>query len=90
MPPWIPDPIAWIFVSGVLEIICAVGLFFRQKWAGWLTVLVLVAIWPANIWYAFDTISSNNLTLILAAWVRLPLQLPLIYYSYKFATATRE
>lgn len=89
MPPWLPEPIFLIYLSGVFELVCAIGLFFKQRWAGWLTALVLVGIWPANIWYAFDVLSSENLGLISAAWLRLPLQLPLIYFSIKFASKSR-
>ncbi|MFN4847801.1 MAG: DoxX family protein [Rhodoluna sp.] len=85
MPPWLPEPILLIYLSGVFELVCAIGLLFKQKWAGWLTALTLIAIWPANIWYAFSVIPSGDLGLITAAWLRLPLQIPLIYYSVKFA-----
>ena len=89
MPPWLPEPIFLIYLSGVFELVCAIGLFFKQRWAGWLTALVLVGIWPANIWYAFDVLASQDAGLIAVAWLRLPLQLPLIYYSIKFAQARK-
>ena len=85
MPPWLPEPIFLIYLSGVLELICAVGLLFKQKWAGLLAALVLIGVWPANIWYAFSVIPSGNLLLIVAAWTRLPLQIPLIYFAWKYS-----
>ncbi|MEY4418429.1 MAG: hypothetical protein RIQ88_867 [Actinomycetota bacterium] len=85
MPPWLPEQTLLIYVSGVLELVCAVGLLLKQRWAGWLSALVLLGIWPANIWFAFDSVSSENMGLIIAAWLRLPLQIPLIWASIKFA-----
>lgn len=87
MPPWLPEPILLIYLSGIFELICAAGLLFKQRWAGWLTALTLLAIWPANIWFAFSVSNSTDMAVLAAAWLRLPLQLPLIYYSVKFARA---
>ena len=85
MPPSLPEPTALIYVSGLVELICAIGLIMKKKWAGWLSAATLLAIWPANIWFAFSVITQGSIGLILAAWLRLPLQIPLIYYSIKFA-----
>lgn len=85
MPPWLPFPIELIYLSGVFELVSAVGIIFRQRWTGLLAVLTLLAVWPANIWYAFDVIQTGNVGLIAAAWLRLPLQLPLIYFAWKFS-----
>jgi len=85
MPPWLPEPIFLIYLSGVFELVCALGLVLKKKWAGWLSALVLLAIWPANIWFAFDVSSKGDIGTIIAAWLRLPLQLPLIYYSLMFS-----
>jgi uncharacterized membrane protein len=85
MPPWLPEHNLLIILSGVFEIVCAVGLLAKQKWAGYLSALVLLAIWPANIWYAFDVSSHGSPALIVAAWLRLPLQIPFIYAALKFA-----
>lgn len=90
MPPWLPEPIFLIYLSGVFELVCAIGLIFKKRWAGWLSALVLLAIWPANIWYAFSVIPGGDLGLIALAWLRLPLQIPLIYYSVKFARSKKN
>jgi uncharacterized membrane protein len=85
MPPWMPWPVELIYVSGVFELVAAIGIIFRQRWAGLLAGLTLLAVWPANIWYALEVTGSGNTALIVAAWLRLPLQLPLIYVALKFA-----
>jgi uncharacterized membrane protein len=85
MPPWLPEPLFLIYLSGVIELIGAFAFIFRQRWAGWFCALVLIAVWPANIWYAFSVIGSGDVGLIIAAWARLPLQLPLIYFAVKYS-----
>ena len=83
MPPWLPQHTLLIYVSGVFELACAVGLFLKQRWAGWLSAAVLLAVWPANIWFALSVSGSGEFWLVLVAWLRLPLQLPLIYFAWK-------
>jgi len=85
MPPWLPEHNFLILLSGVFELVCAIGLIAKQRSAGYLSALVLLAIWPANIWYAFDVLDQENTGLIAAAWLRLPLQIPFIYAAIKFA-----
>ena len=85
MPTWLPEPIALIYLSGVLELVCAAGLLFKKSWAGWLSAVVLIGVWPANIWFALSVIPAGDTWTILIAWLRLPLQIPLIYYSVRFA-----
>jgi len=85
MPPWLPEHNFLILLSGVFELVCAIGLLAKVKWSGYLSALVLLAIWPANIWYAFDVLNQENTGLMVAAWLRLPLQIPFIYAAIKFA-----
>jgi uncharacterized membrane protein len=72
-----------VYASGVVELLCVLGLLGRWRWAPMLTVLTLLAVWPANIWFAFDQLGSDNTALIIAAWVRLPLQIPLLWWAWK-------
>jgi len=85
MPPWLPEHNFLILLSGVFELLCAIGLLAKVKWSGYVSALVLIAIWPANIWYAFDVLNQENTGLMVAAWLRLPLQIPFIYAAIKFA-----
>jgi uncharacterized membrane protein len=82
LPEWTPEPILLVYLSGVAEIIAAVGLLLRLKWAPIFTTLVLLAVWPANWWFAIDALSSNP-EMALFAWLRLPLQIPLIWFALK-------
>lgn len=85
MPPELGETtnLVLIYASGVVELLCALGLLQRWPWAPMLTVLTLLAVWPANIWYAFDQLGSDNTALVIAAWVRLPLQIPLLWWAWK-------
>jgi uncharacterized membrane protein len=82
MPPWLPLKTELIVISGVMELASAIGLIFKLRWAPLLTVLTLLAVWPANWWFAIDNLTSNP-EIALIAWLRLPLQLPLLYWAYK-------
>ncbi len=85
MPPWLGPPIPWIVASGVVELTCAAGLLTRQRWAPRATAATLVIIWVGNIYYAVDvtTRESASLGLLAAAWLRLPLQVPLIIWAWR-------
>ena len=85
MWPMDPDLRTFLIIaSGIAELVCAAGLLLRHPWAGKLTALTLLAIWPANIWYAFDVFNTDaNPWLIAAAIARVPLQLPLIWFAWK-------
>jgi uncharacterized membrane protein len=66
-----------IYASGLAELICAIGLFRRTRWAAFANVAVLAAVFPANVQMALDSGSglhqgpADNRVL---AWARLPLQ----------------
>jgi uncharacterized membrane protein len=66
-----------IYASGVAELICAIGLFRRTRWAAPASAAVLAAIFPANVQMALDSGSGRNQGLAdnrVLAWARLPLQ----------------
>lgn len=82
MPTWLPEPMLLIYISGVMELVAAAGLLFGFRWAPLLAVVTLLAVWPANWWFAFDSLGGDP-ALAVVAWLRLPLQLPLIIWAYK-------
>lgn len=92
MPPELGEQLnlSLVYVSGVVELTCVLGLLMKWRWAPALTVLTLLAVWPANIWYAFDQLGSGNTALTIAAWVRLPLQIPLIWWAWKSPKTKRD
>lgn len=70
MPPELGEGVnlGVVYVSGVVELVCVVGLLLRARWAPTVTVLTLLAIWPANIWFAFSTIGAGNTLLTVIAF----------------------
>ncbi|HEY1650595.1 MAG TPA: hypothetical protein VGG09_01815 [Acidimicrobiales bacterium] len=71
-----------IYVSGLAELACAVGLVRRSRWAPDASVAVLAAVFPANVQMALDAGSGRNsgpADSPALAWGRLPLQLVMIW-----------
>ncbi len=85
IPPILGTQNLWIVLSGILEIVCAIGLVTKQKWAPKLTAGVLLVIWVGNWWYAIDVTWNleSSWLLILGSWLRLPLQIPLIQWALR-------
>lgn len=88
MPPelGVTTNLALVYVSGVVELVCACGLLLGWRWAPLLTVATLLGVWPANIWFACDQLGSDDTLLTVIAWVRIPLQLPLLWWAWKSPT----
>ena len=91
VPPYVPYPLAAVYVSGVCEIVFAIGILLprTRQWAGNLLILLTLAVTPANVhmWLhpdLFPTVSP-----MLLAW-RLVLQvalLALIWWSTRTPSA---
>lgn len=83
IPPFLPAPYFWIYASGVLELICAVGLLLRLQWAPLATAALLLIVWVGNWWAAIDLTTQGFSAGVIATWVRVPLQIPLIIWAYR-------
>jgi uncharacterized membrane protein len=71
-----------IYLSGLVELGCAVGLLRRAAWAAPASVAVLGAVFPANLQMALDAGTGRNpgpADTRLVAWGRLPLQIPMVW-----------
>ena len=81
IPPALPFPGAVIALSGLAELACAVGLLRRDRWAAPASAALLVAVFPGNVWFALASATDPSAPpgLVTAAWLRLPLQVPLIW-----------
>jgi len=88
MPPWLPYHSALVMLSGLCEI--AGGLLLlpasTRSTGAWFIILLLIAIFPANIQMALDFYREHNPKLWLAI-ARLPLQLVLIYWAWVYRRA---
>ena len=75
-----------IYLSGVFEIILGILLIIPKyrKIASYGIILLLIAVYPANIYLAFNEEPQNlmGISSFMASWVRLPLQFIFIGLSY--------
>ena len=81
MPHALPAHDVLILASGVAELVCSAGLARNTRWAAPASVALLLAILPANIHFALATSSDpgSPAWLLAVTWLRLPLQVPLIW-----------
>lgn len=86
MPPYLPGHDALIFLSGIAELVLGVAVLVPslRSMAAWGIIILLIAIFPANL-----HIALNNVPVFGAAegagamnWVRLPFQLVLILWAW--------
>lgn len=90
MPPWAPFHLAAVYVSGVLEIVFALGVLWpaTRPVCGWLLIALTLAVTPANVhmWLnpeLFPDASETALTVRLVIQVLL---LALIWWSTRLPT----
>lgn len=85
MPDALPAHDVLILASGVAELICSAGLARNARWAAPASVALLLAIFPANVHFALATSSDpgSPAWLLAVAWLRLPLQVPLIWAAFQ-------
>ena len=87
MPEFVPAHREVILASGVAELACAAGLLHpsTRRLAGWASVALLLGVFPANLKMAGDATRTRNTGYKVAAFGRLPLQLPMIRIALKAA-----
>lgn len=94
MPKSLPNHRAWIYASGVAELVCAAGLLHprTRRAAGYASAALLVSIFPGNIEMsarharrAGRRQDAGSRAAFAATLARLPLQLPLIRTALKAA-----
>jgi uncharacterized membrane protein len=86
MPPSFPFHKESVYVSGVLEILFGSGVIIKKTrfYSSWGIILLLIAVYPANIYLAFseDAQQAVGVSSFFASWVRLPIQFALIALAY--------
>ncbi|PJZ69862.1 DoxX-like family protein [Leptospira perolatii] len=82
MPPWIPYHKLMVQLSGVAEIVLGLGLLYQplKIYAAWGVVLLLIAIFPANIYHFQSRTRKDPPTWALI--LRLPIQILLIWWAW--------
>ena len=88
IPPFLPAPLALVYLSGVAEIVVGVGVLVprTRRYAAWATIAMLIAIFPANVYMATSMVVVDGIggsdPSPLIRWGRLPLQGVLILWAY--------
>ena len=88
VPPPLPEPGLLVVLSGVAEILGGLGLLvpFTRRMAAWVLVVLLFAVFPANIYAAVSHVPFPGIFgQSWAQWLRLPLQIPLILWTLRYA-----
>ena len=85
MPHWLSFPAALVAISGAAEILFGLLLLpiATRPIAALLIILLLIAVFPANIQMAINYWHEHNHYLWLAV-VRLPLQVALIWWAWQY------
>jgi len=88
MPAWLGWHLQLIFISGLAEILLAVLLLFNptRRFGAWGIIILLIAVFPANIQMMLNYLHQNNPHLWIAV-LRLPLQIALIWWAYVYTKA---
>lgn len=90
LPGFIPYKKEVVWITGVIEIVAAVGILIPNYRAitGWLLIIFFLLILPANIYAAKKTVDyqkgNHQGKGIHYLWIRVPLQIFYIIWSYVF------
>jgi uncharacterized membrane protein len=82
VPPQLGHAPELVAISGIAEIAGGLGLMIPQtrRAAAWGLIALLVAVWPANIYMAFEADRFATVAPAWLLWVRVPLQIALIWW----------
>ena len=83
MPPYLSYHLELVYISGAFEILLGIMLIFNKTryMACWGLILLLIAVFPANIYLAQTNGNSLDISPIIA-WGRLPFQAVFIGIAY--------
>ena len=83
VPPYLPNPLLLVQLSGAAEIAGALGLLVpaTRRLAAWGLIALLIAVFPANV-YMLESHGAGMAVPEWALWLRLPLQLVLIGWTW--------
>lgn len=100
VPPFLPgEPVLWTYLSGIAELVVAAMLLAPisarlnnqnlRLLGAWASLALFIAVYPANIYMAIDW-SDREPSEQLVAYLRLPLQFGLFYWSWALIKDIRK
>jgi uncharacterized membrane protein len=93
VPSFLPAPSLLVYISGVAEIVLAVGLQIERvrRIAAWGLVALYIAVFPANINMAVNNISPMRIhSSQLGLWLRLPFQALFIAWAWWYTRGPKR
>ena len=87
IPPYLTGiGLELVYISGLIEILLGALLLFPKyrRISSYGIILLLIAVYPANIYLAFNEKPQNliGISSFVASWIRLPIQFILIGIAY--------
>ncbi len=87
LPPWVPQRVTIIYLTGILEFALAIGFAIPKfrRLSGWVAATILILFFPANIYAAINHVPMGG-----HAWgpiyllIRAPLQVFMLFWVYWF------
>lgn len=85
MPAWFPNPLFWVYVSGVFEIVLGIGVCVEhtRRASAWFIVAMLATFLIVHGDMIVHAERFPDLTPA-ALWVRVVLQAPLMYWAWRY------
>jgi len=98
VPPYLPFPLALVYLSGIAEAIFGTGLVFERtrRYAAWGIIAVLIAVFPANVYMATSDVVIEGAPDAIAdpseaaRWGRLPIQVVLVAWAWWYTRPIRD
>ena len=90
MPPWLPWHKTLVWVSGALEILFSFIILYKpwRAYAAWGFIVLLVAIFPANIQMAINYYNDDH-PRFEGSLLSLPIQILLIAWAFAYTKRDR-
>lgn len=88
MPPLLPFPLALVYISGAAEILFGTGVVWEKtrRVSAWGLVALLVAVFPANLYLAFNPEVFPHIPEPVL-WARLPFQALFVFWVWPYTKA---
>ena len=85
MPPWLPWPLALVYISGIAEVILGTLMLpaSTRPVAAWGIIALLIAVFPANIQMTVNYFHYHNPMRWMTV-ARLPLQFLMIWWAWVY------